>query len=450
MTKELGDVLGEAEAATERGLPAFDHVVMARGVARKAKRRQTARMAGVGLVAAVSVGVLGTAGYLAYDHFGSVNPIATPYPSSSDVPSPSPTTTPVDDVTADGLPTSVPLTPAVLASAGQGWVLAIFDSTFRSNVEEPIEGERILFLVSPTGDRYEVANLSQYTAPYLSAWDMERNVAFVVENRYVALTVDLASGTVTHEWQFCGEGGYLRAEDRPGDEWLLRGNCSGASLDGIYNDAGTLITEAGVVKGGEGITIMDVGDTQVRYEFEMPPAQSYVAYHADGTQVALKPVGETVGCYPMGPSVTGGLAVQCWGEGDDVTYWSLDLNGGDAAPIANASDLQAIETESGGTLPAAGAIITGYIAAGENQVIITSHPAAVVLKESHPVILADGAIQGTWCYGGVGSTVLVQGSGALWTWDDVTRNVVTLLPIGTPPREGMWVGAAEGGAIIHP
>jgi hypothetical protein len=449
MTKELRDVLGAAEAATERGLPAFDHVVMARGVIRKANRRQAARMAGVGLLAAVSVGVIGTGGYLAYDHFGSVDPISPPLPSLSEAPSPVPTTT-LDDIVGDGLPASAPLTSEVLAGAGQGWVLSIFDSTFRPGIDDPISGKRILYLVSPTGERYQVADLTRYSAPYVSAWDTERNVAFIVENRYVAVTVDLASGEVTHEWQFCGEGGYLRAEDRPGDEWLVRGNCSGESLDGIYNDAGTKVTEQGVVTGGEGITVIDVGDTQVRYEFEMPAAESYVAVHADGTEVVLEPVGEFVGCYPIGPALGGGLAVQCWGEGDQVTLWSLDLDGGPATEIAGTDTLADFSMQSFVPLSPEGAMFTGYVLAGDYPVLTTSHPAAAVLDDSRLVILTNGSIMGTSCYGGVGSTILVQGSGALWTFDAQSGAVVALLPIETPPGDGMWVGAAEGGAIIHP
>jgi len=432
--------------------------VMARGVTRRAKRKRTARSAGVALLAVASIGVLGTAGYVAYDHFGSLTPAVTPTASATDgpVPSPSPTHHDWPNVadrpvtTGEGLPDAVALNGQALGSVDKGWVLSIFDSTFRPGVADPIQGERVLYLVSPSGERYEVANLTKYSAPHLSAWDMEREVAFIVENNYVALTVDLASGKVTHEWQFCGEGGSLRAEDRPGDEWLLRGFCSGAGLDGIYKDDGTFVTDSGVVKGGEGVTVMDVGDTQVRYEFEMPPAQSYVAYHADGTQVPLQPVGDSVACYPMGPSLTGGLAVQCWGEGDAVTIWNLDLNGGAATPIANAGTLTAIEDASGGFLPAAGATITGYVVAGDYEGITTSHPAAVALKGLTPTILTDGGIAGTYCYGGVGETVLVEGSGALWEWDGSTGTTVTLLPIRTPPGEGTWVGAAEGGAIIHP
>ncbi|MBN2177318.1 MAG: hypothetical protein JW722_06635 [Demequinaceae bacterium] len=455
MTKELSDVLGAAEAATERGLPAFDHVVMAKGVTRRAKRRRGMRQAGTGLLAATSIGALGLVGFLAYDHFQDVTPVVTP--SVTDAPNPSPTgnvdwpeVADREVTTGVGLPDAVALTGEAYATADTGWVLAIFDSTKRSNVSDPVEGERVLYLVSPAGERFEVANLTRYGAPYLAAWDTERQVALIVEGRYVALTLDLASGEVTHEWQFCGEGGYMKAEDRPGEEWLLRGFCSGEPLDGIYTDDFTFVTDDGIVTGGEGITVMDVGDVQVRYEFEMTPAQSFRAYHPDGTEVAMQPVGEYIACYPMGPSLSGGLAVQCWAEGDSVTYWNLDLDGGPATPITTSATIGAIEAASGGSLPAEGAVVTGYCLAGDQEALITSHPAVVVLDEGSPVVVTNGEYRATWCFGGVGGTVLVTGVGPLWTWDAASGITVTLLPVPEPGDDGVWVGAAEGGAIIHP
>jgi hypothetical protein len=337
-----------------------------------------------------------------------------------------------------------------MQSVGQGWVLAVFDSTFRLGEEEPTQGQRVLYLVSPAGDRYEVANLTRYSSPYLAAWDTERNVALLVDTRSVVLTVDLAAGEVTHEWQFCGEGGSLTARSLGDGEWLLRGNCSGAALYGRYSDDGTPLGAEGIVAGGEGITVIDVGDIQVRYEFEMPPEESYVAYRADGSQLALEPVGPTTACYPLGPSLTGGLAVQCWGEGDAVSIWNLDLAGGAPSPIAVPETLAAIEAVTGGPLPDPNAVLTGYCLAGNHEALVTSHPAVAVLGEDGPTVLTDGVFRATACLGGVGDTVMVSGLGPLWTWNARTGETVTLLPVPAPGAEGTWVGVSEGGAIIHP
>lgn len=457
MTKELRDVLSQAEASTASGLPGFDYVVLARGVIRKAKRRRAVRNVGTGMVAVAALGVLGIGGSIVYGQFNNSEP-GIPVPSESFGPTPSPTEAPEwpdvaarEVTTGAGLPSAVALTGEALDSSETGWVLAIFDSTFRSNTEAPIDGERVLYLISPAGERFEVANLTEYGAPYLAAWDTERDVAFIVENRYVALTVDLASGEVTGEWQFCGEGGSMNATDLPGDQWLLRGFCSGESLDGIYSDDGTFVTDEGVVKGGEGVTVMAVGDTQVTFEFEAAPDEAFRAYHADGTEIAVRPVSDDLGCYPLGPSLTGGLAVQCWGEGDEVSLWSLDLDGGAATPIATTATLSAIESASGGSLPASGAFLAGYQAVGEFDALLTSHPAVVVLGADSPIVLTNGEYRGTSVYGGVGHTVLVAGVGPLWTWDAANSGaIVTLLPVPEPGDDGVWVGASEAGAIIHP
>lgn len=454
MTQELRDVLGRAEASAARGLPGFDHVVLARGAARRTRRRRAIRSVGAGVAALAALGALGLGGAAVYGRITAPEP-GLPLPSESAAPSPTATPPPevaVREVTAGvGLPSAVALSAEALRSSGTGWVLAIFDSTFRSRTEAPVEGERVLYLISPAGERFEVANLTEYGAPHLAAWDTERDVAFIVENRYVALTVDLASGEVTEQWQFCGEGGSMSATDLPGDRWLLRGFCAGESLDGIYSDDGTLVTDDGVVKGGEGVTVMTVGDVQVSHEFEAAPAEAFRAYHADGSEVALRPVGDEVACYPLGPSLTGGLAVQCWGEDEEVSVWSLDLDGGAATPIATTATLSAIESASGGSLPADGAFFTGYQVVGDAEALLTSHPAVVVLGADAPLVMANGEYRGTSVYGGVGTTVLVGGVGPLWTWDAAGGGaVVTLLPVPEPGDDGVWVGASEAGAVIHP
>lgn len=457
MTKELRDVLGAAEAATERNLPGFDHVVMARGARARAKRRRVTRAAGTGILATAALGLVGTGSFLAYDHFSQEGP-AGPTPSVSSLPSPSgspdapdwPVVAERDLTVADGLPSAVPLTAEALGTSDAGWVLTIFDSTFRPGAEEPIAGERVLYLISPEGERFEVANLSQYGAPYLSAWDTDRDVAYIVENRYVAVTVDLASGEVTHEWQFCGEGGSLNATDLPGEQWLLRGFCSGEALDGIYDDAGTFITAEGIVKGGEGITVMNVDGVQVRYEFEMPPAESFRAYFPDGAEVAMQPVGEFTACYPMGPSGYGGLAAQCWADDGSVTIWDLRLDGSAPVQLTDEQTLLDIEAASGGSLVAEGAMITGWAGLGsaDQAVVVTSHPAVVALGAGTAAIFEDDGVRASNVLDHEADLFLVTSRGSLW-YPANSGNVI-LIPVGDVSGPGEWVGVSEGGAIIHP
>lgn len=456
---ELAEVLSGSESRTEGALPGFDVAVLTRGVAKRVRRQRAIRTARTGAIALALVAAVGVGG--AYG-LGAIRdsapavpgPVASPSVSAAPSPSGSPGEVGRSVTVGAGIPSAHPLTGAVLASAGSGWVLAMFDSTFRESGMDPIDGQRMLYLVSPAGERYEVANLAQYQSPVLAAWDTDRNVAFLVDSRYVALTVDLATGEVTHEWQFCGEGGSLTARSLGGAEWLLRGSCSGSTLDGRYADDGTPLGADGVVQGGEGVTVMDVGDVQVRYEFEMPPAESYVAYRADGSHVALKPVGPTTACYPLGPSLTGGLAVQCWDSGGAVSIWNLDLAGGAPSPIGVPATVAAIEAASGGPLPDPTAVLSGYCIAGNHEALITSHPAVAVLGEDGPTVLSDGTFRATACHGGVGDTVMVSGAGPLWTWNARTGETVTLLPVPAvvpaSGAEGVWVGVSEGGAVIHP
>lgn len=463
MTKELGDVLGTAEAAMEEGLPAFDHVVMAREVTRKAKRRRAIRQSATVLVAGVFLGVAGFGGYLAYDRLSDkVGPVIFPSPTDGSQPSPTAGWPEVADrtvTTGPGLPVAVALTDEAYATADTGWVLAIFDSTQRLLNKDPVEGERVLYLISPIGERYEVANLTRYGSLHLAAWDTDRQVALIVDGRYIAMTLDLATGEVTHKWQFCGEGGSLTAKDLPGEEWLLRGFCSGEPLDGVYSDDFTFVTGEGIVKGGEGITVTDIGDVQVRYEFEMAPAQSFRAYHPDGTETAMEPVGDYMACYPAGPSKLGGLVVTCWDDNGDVTVWNLDFDGGPATQIASTEILFDLAAQSMVPLPLEGAVFTGYCSTETLEAVETSHPAVAVIGGESDIfgilIMVDGRYHlASGCYGGVGDTLLLTGDGVLWTWTQNAGNpngdIVILVPVPDMSDNGEWVGAAEGGAIIHP
>ncbi len=458
---ELSEVLSGAELRTAAALPGFDVAVLSRNVAKRARRQRAVRAARTGALAlalVVAAGVGGAYGWAAIrDNQPAVpGPSASPSESASPSPSVSPEEAGRAVTVGDGIPSSQPLTRVALASAGRGWVLAMFDSTFRASGADPIDGQRILYLVSPAGDRYEVANLTQYASPVLAAWDTDRNVAFLVESRYVALTVDLASGEVTHEWQFCGEGGSLVARSL-GGEWLLRGFCSGSSLDGRYADDGTSLGADGVVQGGEGVTVMDVGDVQVRYEFEMPSAESYVAYRADGSHVALEPVGPATACYPQGPSLKGGLAATCYGSSemtatgmdlwaDRGVVWSLDVNGGAPTEVAGPDTYAALEILLGDAFPHEGIGINGYCLAGDHEAVIASGGGAwvFVLGQESPILMANGEYVATTCYGGVDDTVLVAGVGPLWTWDASNGRTVMLLPVPEVIAEHGWVRAKTG------
>ena len=454
---ELADVLSGAESSTEAALPGFDTAVLARAVSARVRRGRALRAVRTGVVAVAVIGAIGVGGAYGLAALRDNTP-AVPgpalSPSISAAPSPDPEISEGATVTlGEGLPSAAPLSDEVLASVESGWVLALFDSTFRPRLGEPSQGQRVLYLVSPRGERYEVTNLTRYSSLYLAGWDTERNVALLVDARSTLVSVGFGPGGLIQERQFCGEGGSLWAQPLGDGEWLFRGSCSGAALDGRYRDDGTLLGSEGIVQGGEGVEVVDVGDVQVRYEFEKPPEESYVAYRPDGSHVALPAVGPTTQCWPIGPSLTGGLAVLCFGEDDADTgsIWNIDLDGAAPTPIASPETLGAIEAASGGALPAAGAMFSGYCLAGDHEALMTSHPAVAALGEDGPTILGNnGEYRATVCLGGTGDTFLVAGEGPLWTWNARSGEIVTLLPVPEPGDDGVWVGSAEGGALIHP
>lgn len=454
--RELGETLSAAEAATARALPGFDDAVVLRDVASRVRRRRTVRVVGNVLGASASIAAVAVGAVLV---FGALEDRVPAVPGPSVAPSPTPTEgtmTPRPDDTpgpvtvADGLPDAHGMTRAVLSGAGRGWTLAIYDSTLRPRGSEPIDGERVLYLVSPSGDRYEAANLTRYQSPHLEAWDVARGLALIVDSRYQVVVVDLATGAAAEEWRFCGEGGSLVGSARGDGRWLLRGFCSGEALDGIYADDGSLVSTDGIVRGGEGVTVIDVGTTQVTYEFEVPPAQAFVAHPAGGGMVAIAPVGADVACYPLGPSADGGVAAQCWLADGSVELWDLDITGGEPQLLADADTLAELDAQSGGAFPAGGASLVGYCRSAGRELVVTSHPAVVWVSETTVEALGNGELHAQACLGGERETFLLAGGGALWSWSAATGETVTLLPAPDPGDDGVRVGSSEGGAILHP
>ena len=178
----LGDLLGEAEgrAAREAGGARLDgdRLDAVHTTVRRAHSRRAALRTGLVAVAAVVVG-----GGLVYGvaHLGGTTAAGVAdSPASSATPSASPslsTTVPAmpafaGTVTVDPhLPTAQAITPEVWASAGPGWALVSYreqwegiDTTFG-----PISGPQVIYLVSPAGDRYELANVAGDTVSVL-AW----------------------------------------------------------------------------------------------------------------------------------------------------------------------------------------------------------------------------------------------------------------------------------------
>jgi hypothetical protein len=208
MSNDLGTVLGRAVAElSPTGDP--DQLVLSR-VRRAVRRRRVQRHTVESVVGVAAAGVVGTAAWAglrlttpppAVAPTQSATP-PTASPSASAGPSVSPTETATASPTSWAQPSSVPVTPAVLTRATAGWVLSVYEPTYLVSTEdggdEAVDtGPAVLYLVSPTGDRYRMfdAGPDRYWVVHWTAGEQRALVALMDDGPYRWL--DLRTGALS-------------------------------------------------------------------------------------------------------------------------------------------------------------------------------------------------------------------------------------------------------------
>jgi hypothetical protein len=391
----------------------------------------------IGLLAGIAFGWFDTSG-------------GTPSPGPSESPtegaSPTPTAGPafVDHPpvwTGEYVPSAEVLTENVLASAGSGWVVAIYDT---SQIDTAVDshaiavlGPKILYLISPDGVRYELANLDNIdlTDPNLVAWDNTRDLLLLKQAKTTLNVFDMATGEVTSSWAPCESGEDLTArygEAREGN-WLFRGSCSGLRLDGIYTDAGVLVPSSIVGLGTDDLTVYDFGDTQVAYMWEGLADEKYVAYYPGGTSASL-PWDEVAYCgYPISKGRGDTVAMSCDTETGGLAIEELPANGDPPYEVVSATQLEDFAMANGGFGPGEFGI-EGYwsdSALGIVQFRLGDVPKLGVLYGGEiGSVVADPSHPFRRCHAVEGTSALVSGGGGLWWVDfDAGPEPIVMLPV---------------------
>ncbi|MBN2177320.1 MAG: hypothetical protein JW722_06645 [Demequinaceae bacterium] len=373
---------------------------------------------------------------------GTASPGPTPAPSTSSSPTVAPTVTPAfvaRPVTVGPyVPPAEVLTEAVLASAGSGWVVAIDDTTQINTAVDPhtvTPDQRLLYLISPTGIRYELANLDGIglTEPNLVAWDDTRDLLLLVEDRHELQVFDMATGTVDSSWTPCaGEGGVLYGEARGGN-WLVRGNCEGDGFDGLYTDAGILVP-SGIVGAGPFLTVKDVGDVQVQYESEGLIDDKFIAFYPNGGSAPL-PWSSAGDCYPLGKGRGDTLAMNCYSDAGRLSVWELPVDGMPPIEVVTSGQLEDFAASHGGFGPN-DYWVSGYCSDSALRIVQFS-----LGDENRLGVLYGGSVEGVGadvsypfrrCHTVSGTSALMSGGGGLW-WADIDNGgtVVMIPPMGS-------------------
>ncbi len=368
--------------------------------------------------------------------------VPSPTPSASANPTTSPSDSPefvARPVTVgDYVPSAEAVTVNVLASAGSGWVVAIDDTTqIDTSVEPPVvtPDDRILYLISPVGDRYELANLDGIglDAPDLVAWDYDRGLVLIEQDRTTLNVFDVATGQIASSWTFCpgGAGKALYGEARDGN-WLVRGGCEGSGVDGLYTDDGTLVPSS-IVGHDPFTTVVDVGDVQVTWEWEGLVDQKFVAVYPDGTSQLLSWTDAADDCYPLAKGRGPTVAMYCYADAGRLSIWELPIDGATPIEVVTSDQLEGFATAEGGYGPDE-YWVQDYCSDSALRVV------QFALGLGEPVarlgVLYGGTVEAVGqvpfvyraCHAAEGTSSLVSGDGHLWWVDFDAGPDVTLLP----------------------
>jgi len=146
--------------------------------------------------------------------------------------------------TGPGIPDTSAIDDAALASVGSGWSLALFDTGTFDERHNPLLGARLLYLISPEGERYQAGYYSPIRGADLLAWNVGRDTVFLRFNGSELGVFDLVSGRQLPTWQPCGIS-FADVGVTPRDDgtWEIRGSCNGTQLDGVYEDDGTPVDD---------------------------------------------------------------------------------------------------------------------------------------------------------------------------------------------------------------
>jgi hypothetical protein len=335
------------------------------------------------------------------------------------------------------VPSAEVLTLDVLVSAGSGWVLAIDDTSQIDTAVDPhsisASGPKILYLISPDGTRYEVANLNTLglMAPDLVAWDNLRDLILIEEQGSTLNVFDMATGEISSLWTFCEDTGYIESGQARSDNWLVRGGCQGEGIDGVYTDAGSLTTSGYPIVGlGSDLTVIDVGDVQVSWEWEGSVEEKFLATFPDGSTDPL-PWSAAGECYPLDKGNGATVAMYCDSGTGHYSVWELPVDGSSPYQVISSTQWEdflwtaaALTPEdniapqrycSGGTFPMVQANLGDELRLG----ILN----AGMLESAGPLPFRYRA-----CHAVAGSWALLSGNGHLWWYDFATGGEVVMLP----------------------
>jgi hypothetical protein len=414
------------------------------------------------VLVALLVGVVGVAVAYGTGVLGGVTSDGPP-PSASASGTPSPTvvssgtaTVAADTIvvprpvtTGTGVPSASVLHDATFTSVTSGWVLTAFDAGTYDASHNPVPGTRLVYLVSPTGERFEVAHFTADRDADVAAWNVGEGKVLLVFHGFDYAVLDIATGAVGPTWELCGTHPVAAVVTPQADgAWAFRGSCVGAQIDGVYSDTGADVSPASYFKAQFGTWSADLGGGQVAVvTFESPQLFLVTAPGWTDPAEMSKPAGVD-SCTPLGPGRAGSLAVGCT-HGTHASAWELHPNGDVPTPLVTEAQVDAFT----GAVTGPGAPqFMGVCVVGSTEIleIATTGRAAAYASSgglTQPGLSED--VGAEYCWDGSGQTALFSGHGSLWTYVQGGATVPMAVVSGAL-NPGDIIGVAQTRSIIAP
>lgn len=356
----LGDLFDEAEGRAARDAGAArlegERLGAVHGKVRRAHARRAALRTSLVAFAVVALGAGVVYGVSANGGPIAEQPTPSASPSSSASPSPSPSDTTAwpgfaGEVSVDPhLPTASAITPEVWASAGPGWAVISYRETWVDGAD--MRGPQVIYLVSPQGDRYELANISGDTVAVL-AWQAGSTTAPVSvqpegDPPYAGM-LNLVTGDVTrldgyapYIWSVA----FLDADGSPiytGNDATSAyvriapdGTQSAYTIPASMGAAELAKAKTGLVDCGVAAPFDDVSSLVQCHTGEGLPQVLHVWPDEDRTEIVISPnAGWLAGPSRAGDRITGSLGTE---PVADCAAWFAAFDNGSGGPVPGSGD----------------------------------------------------------------------------------------------------------------
>ena len=384
---------------------------------------------------------------------------ASPSVGASGKPSPSPSAsatvaadtivTPRPVTTGTGVPSASQLHDATFTSVTSGWVLTVFDAGTYDGSHSAVPGTRLVYLVSPTGERFEVAHFAADKEADVAAWNVSAGKALLVFHGFDYAVLNIATGAVGPTWRLCGTHPVTAVVAPQSDgTWEFRGSCIGAQIDGIYSDAGADVSPGSFFKSQFGTWAASLGGGVVAIvSFDTPQLFLFTAPGWTDPVETYKPAGVD-SCNPLGPGRPDSIAVGC-AHGTHASAWELHVNGDPATPLVTEAQ---VDSFTGAVTGPGTPQFVGNCVVNNTEILEVATTGRAAAYASSGGLTQPGLsefVGAEYCWGGSGPTALFSGHGSLWTYVQGGATVPLAVVSGSL-NPGDIIGVAETRSIIAP